>query len=252
MSDFKEASQELRRAALRYPGAYEETPWGELAIKVKGKIFVTLGRNEKETFGISVKLPSSNGLALTFPFASPTGYGLGKSGWVTTRFVAGEDVPAGLLLEWIDESYRAIAPKTLVKELDSGAVREPEKKKAKARKGLVLVVSDDKLRLDRAKKAIVAEGLGTALGSGLDRAFETASKKKPRAVIVDLGRHAPAALELGIQLAHALGKTPLVFAGARDAATARKARQASETVHAALREPPGDPRVTAALAAALG
>jgi predicted DNA-binding protein (MmcQ/YjbR family) len=260
MGHFKQVSEELRKAALRYPGAYEENPWGELAIKVKNKIFVFLGRGESETFGISVKLPSSNGLALSFPFASPTGYGLGKSGWVSTRFEQGEEVPTGLLLEWIDESYRAIAPAKLVKEL-SGATPEPAKtavakgkaKKAPAKKkGVIFVVSDDRLRLARARKAIVAEGLGTAVGSDLDRAFETISKKKPSAVIVDLGRHEPAALEVGVQLAHALGKTPIVFAGARDAKTMKKARKAADSVRAALREPPGDPRVVAELASVLG
>ncbi len=264
MGHFKQVSQELRKVALRYPGAYEENPWGELAIKVKERIFLFLGRGESETFGISVKLPSSNGLALSFPFASPTGYGLGKSGWVSTRFEDGEEIPTGLLLEWIDESYRAIAPAKLVKELDGHAAEVPAKKapakkapakKApakKARKVVVFVVSDDRLRLARARKAIAADGLGTTLCSGLDRAFETIAKKKPSAVVVDLGRHEPAALEVGVQLAHALGKTPIVFAGARDAKTVKKARKAADSVRAALREPPGDPRVVAELAAILG
>ncbi|MEZ0229631.1 MAG: MmcQ/YjbR family DNA-binding protein [Planctomycetota bacterium] len=257
MPNFKSVATELRKAANTYPGAYEESPWGELVVKVKGKVFVFIGKGEREVFGLSVKLPSSSGLALSFPFASPTGYGLGKSGWVSARFEKGQDVPTGLLLEWIDESYRAIAPKTLVKELGGGekpstSASAKKKPKAKAKKGTVLVVSDDDLRLERAKKAIAADKLGKFLGSGVDDAFETANKKKPSAVIVDLGRRAPAALELGIQLAHALGETPVVFAGARDAATVKKARKAADSVHAALREPPGDPKVIAELAAALG
>jgi len=44
-------------------------------------------------------------------------YGLGRAGWVTATFETGEPVPVELMIAWIDESYRAIAPKKLVKEL---------------------------------------------------------------------------------------------------------------------------------------
>ena len=56
-------------------------------------------------------------MALLLPFATPTGYGLGKSGWVSAHFVASDDPPLALLREWIDESYRAVAPKTMVAKL---------------------------------------------------------------------------------------------------------------------------------------
>ena len=258
MTDFKKLCDEIQKAALAYPGAYAESPWGHIAIKVKGKVFVFLG-DDGESFGLSVKLPRSNALALSFPFAEPTHYGMGKYGWVSARFKKGDDVPTGLLLEWLDESSRAIAPKKLVTELDGAAPPKAEEKKTKKpagkkkkSAGTVLVVSDDKLRFERAKKAIGEEGLGSALGVGVEDAFELAAKKKPRAVIVDLGRSAPAALEVGIQLAHALGKTPVVFAGARDAATQKKARKSAPGVRAALREPPGDPAVVAELSSILG
>ena len=66
---------------------------------------------------LSVKLPGSATLALDLPFASPTGYGLGKSGWVTARFGPREKPPVAVLERWIDESYRAVAPKKLVARL---------------------------------------------------------------------------------------------------------------------------------------
>jgi hypothetical protein len=58
-------------------------------------------------------------VALELPYSKPTGYGLGKSGWVT--FEPGpEKLPAlEQLKEWVEESYRAQAPRKLVKELDS-------------------------------------------------------------------------------------------------------------------------------------
>lgn len=106
----------LRESALSYPGAVEDFPWGERVVKVKGKVFVFLGRDEGE-LSLSVKLPQSGMLALGLPFASPTGYGLGKAGWVSARFGAREKAPVDLLRAWIDESYRAVAPKKLVAAL---------------------------------------------------------------------------------------------------------------------------------------
>lgn len=110
----------LRDYALTFPEVTEDHPWGHRAMKVKGKSFVFLGgdKNAKE-LSLSVKLPSSRDMAVDLPFAEPTGYGLGKSGWVTASFTKVADVPLDLLKSWIDESYRAIAPKKLVKLLES-------------------------------------------------------------------------------------------------------------------------------------
>ena len=109
---------ELRDYAMTFPESTEDHPWGHRAIKVKGKSFLFLG-GEKDTkeLSLSVKLPSSRDQAVDLPFAEPTGYGLGKSGWVTARFAKVTDVPLDLLKAWIDESYRAIAPKKLSKLL---------------------------------------------------------------------------------------------------------------------------------------
>src|SRR5262249_6857124 len=69
----------LRAQALSYPGTQEAFPWGERVVKVRGKVFVFMGRMDGG-LGLSVKLPGSASVALALPFASPTGYGLGKSG----------------------------------------------------------------------------------------------------------------------------------------------------------------------------
>jgi predicted DNA-binding protein (MmcQ/YjbR family) len=111
--------KQLLRKALSYPGAWEDHPWGETVVKVGKKVFVFLGMSGK-SFGMSCKLPDSFDAALSmFSFAAETGYGLGKAGWVSATFEPGEPIPAELMLDWIDESYRAIAPKKLVKELDA-------------------------------------------------------------------------------------------------------------------------------------
>lgn len=111
------ARQELLQLALRYPDAHEDHPWGETVVKVKGKVFVFVGENEGR-LSMTTKLPRSGPAALTLPFTAPCGYGLGKSGWVTARFDAGEDIPTDLLVAWVDESYRAVAPKRSVKVLE--------------------------------------------------------------------------------------------------------------------------------------
>jgi predicted DNA-binding protein (MmcQ/YjbR family) len=109
---------ELRDYAMTFPEATEDHPWGHIAVKVKAKAFVFLGGEKGEAeLSITVKLPSSRDMAADLPFAEPSGYGLGKSGWITARFEKAGDVPADLLKAWIEESYRAIAPKKLVKTL---------------------------------------------------------------------------------------------------------------------------------------
>ena len=124
MSSAKRGEAILRGFALSYPSAYEDFPWGERVIKVAKKIFLFLGV-ASDGLHISVKLPQSAGLALSLPFASPTGYNLGRSGWVTARFGARENPPLAVLRQWIDESYRAVAPKRLVASLSVGGLRHP-------------------------------------------------------------------------------------------------------------------------------
>lgn len=111
------AIAELRAFGLTYPEAHTKSPWpGHLDLAVRDKIFAHL-TPEGEDLTISCKLPNSCDNALALEFAEPTGYGLGKSGWVTASFPESATPPVEFLKAWIDESYRAIAPKTLVKRL---------------------------------------------------------------------------------------------------------------------------------------
>ena len=116
----QEAADAIREFALRLPGAVEDFPWGESVAKVNKKIFVTLGRDTGDgNFTLSVKLPTSHVEALTLPNTAPTGYGLGKSGWVTLTLSPGDRPDINQLLAWVEESYRAIAPKKLIAQLDA-------------------------------------------------------------------------------------------------------------------------------------
>ena len=123
---------ELRAFGLAYPGAHTKSPWpGHMDLAVNDKTFAYLSI-EGEPFSISCKLPSSAADALQLPNAKPTPYGLGKSGWVSVTF--DDDVPLEMLKEWIDESYRAQAPKKLVKQLDGAEPAPPKRKKVVAKK----------------------------------------------------------------------------------------------------------------------
>lgn len=107
----------VRAFGLAYPGAHYKSPWPDhLDLAVDDKTFAYLPL-EGEPFRIGCKLPQSAVDALALPFTQPTGYGLGKSGWVTATWALGDDVPVSLVLAWIDESYRAQAPKKRLKEL---------------------------------------------------------------------------------------------------------------------------------------
>jgi predicted DNA-binding protein (MmcQ/YjbR family) len=101
--------------ALTLPGSALDYPWGETVVKVDGKVFVFLG-SDPDRVRLSLKLPASMLDALEEPGAAPTGYGLGKSGWVSLDYAA--EPPLCRLKSWIEESYRAVAKKRRVKELD--------------------------------------------------------------------------------------------------------------------------------------
>jgi predicted DNA-binding protein (MmcQ/YjbR family) len=104
--------------ALALPGAFEDHPWEEDVVKVNKKIFVFMGSSDSSRMGMTVKLRESLDQALAVPGAAPTGYGLGRAGWVTVPF-RDTTPPLEVLKDWVEESYRVVAPKTLVAELDA-------------------------------------------------------------------------------------------------------------------------------------
>ncbi len=117
----------LKKYASEKPGAWEDHPWGETVYKVAKKVFVFLGHQDYG-YGMSCKLPDSGEAAITmFSWAEPTGYGLGKSGWVSARFEPKDDVPVDLLKQWIDESYAAVAPK----RTSSATTKRPQRARSR-------------------------------------------------------------------------------------------------------------------------
>jgi predicted DNA-binding protein (MmcQ/YjbR family) len=110
--DLVRAENAIAKLAAAFPAVTEENPWGHRAFKVRKKTFLFLG-SDANGLSFSVKLPESGVAALSLGFAEPTHYGLGKSGWVTARFARERDVPLPLVREWLEESYRAMAPAKL-------------------------------------------------------------------------------------------------------------------------------------------
>jgi predicted DNA-binding protein (MmcQ/YjbR family) len=126
----KQIHERLRKRALAYPGATEDHPWGETAIKVNGKGFVFMGSDDDEV-SISMKLPQSRDIAHDLPFTEPTHYGMGKHGWVTAHLNPKKNPPLKLIEAWIDESYRAVAPKKMGVALSRPAARPPKRRGAR-------------------------------------------------------------------------------------------------------------------------
>ncbi len=166
--DFRSVSRELRAFAMGLPGATEDFPWGDRVAKVNGKVFVFLGLDPVPggPIGLSLKLPASGQEALDLPFTRPTGYGLGKSGWVTSTFEPGDALPVEILKAWIVESYRAIAPKNLLARLEAPVLDSLGRRSRSERRGA---------------GSIAPKKLGAALeGSGAEISQRPIQKKRRR------------------------------------------------------------------------
>jgi predicted DNA-binding protein (MmcQ/YjbR family) len=120
--DPRSLAGKLRARALTFPEATEDFPWGERAIKVRGKAFLFL-RAEDAAVSFSVKLPHSSAEALELSGVEPTGYGLGKHGWVTAVVDGGRNAPLAIFEGWLEESYAAVAPKRLAAQRATGQPR---------------------------------------------------------------------------------------------------------------------------------
>ena len=104
----------IRAFAAGLPEAWEDHPWGESVFKVGKKVFVFLGVGDAGH--VTVKLRERQDEAMAFAWVKPSGYGLDRGGWVSCTLPP--DAPLEMILGWIEESYRTVAPKKLVAVLD--------------------------------------------------------------------------------------------------------------------------------------
>lgn len=107
----------VRQFALSFPKAFEDFPWGIPVIKVATgskwpPLFLWLGARDADAHAVYVKLTDSYEEAVDIAGAFPTTMsGVGQWGRLTIPLPVGDD---DLLLDWVDESYRNVAPKRLV------------------------------------------------------------------------------------------------------------------------------------------
>ena len=108
----------LEQIVARLPEAerVDIEAWGdEPTFRVRGKNFIF---TDPRAGGISVKLTKEEAAAVvaTDPRAEPTGYGLGRHGWVSVGI--GNRAGAARwkqIEEWVRTSYTLVAPKALAK-----------------------------------------------------------------------------------------------------------------------------------------
>jgi len=108
-------SRALRERALAFPETTEGTACVNRAFKVRGKNFAFVGETETNV-RVMVKLKASREAAAAMgdPRVS-----VGNIGWVTVNFPPEDPLDEALLGQWIEESFRALAPKSVVKKLDA-------------------------------------------------------------------------------------------------------------------------------------
>ena len=90
--------------------------WGdEPTFRVRGRNFVF---TDQAATGVSVKLPKDEAEAVvaTDAGARPTGYGLGRHGWVSVDIGEhADDSRWQQVEEWVRTSYTLVAPKSLAR-----------------------------------------------------------------------------------------------------------------------------------------
>jgi predicted DNA-binding protein (MmcQ/YjbR family) len=89
---------------------------GEPTFRVRGKNFVF---TDRDASGISVKLGKEEAAAVvaTDDLAEPTGYGLGRHGWVSVQIGRANAARWEQVEEWVRTSYTLVAPKKLANQV---------------------------------------------------------------------------------------------------------------------------------------
>jgi predicted DNA-binding protein (MmcQ/YjbR family) len=98
--------------------------WGDHpTFRVRGKNFVFC---DQEARHLSVKLPTDEAGAVvaTDPDVEPSGYGLGRHGWIAVTLPARPSAARWAQVEdWVRTSYALVAPKRLARLLDDAGGR---------------------------------------------------------------------------------------------------------------------------------
>lgn len=93
--------------------------WGDHpTFRVRDKTFV-FSSVDATTLTVKLTRDEAEAVVSTRPGAAPASYGLGRHGWVTVEVAAAPtDEEWSEVAEWVETSFRLVAPKRLVKLLD--------------------------------------------------------------------------------------------------------------------------------------
>lgn len=182
----------LLQIVLSLPGAYEDRPWGSVHCKVAGKIFVGWGRRDdgEMEIGFRVDPELQSMLVANDPRFRIAKY-VGQYGGVDMRI--GPTPNWAEIESFIVESYRIMAPKKLVKELDAqrgtgggsaaakpGAPAKAAPKKAAAAKGAALAKGAAAAKKPAAK-TVVAKATTAKKPAAKQAVAKATTAKKPAA-----------------------------------------------------------------------
>lgn len=106
--------RKLRKLAGTFPETTEVETWGHPTFRVREKIFASFGSHDGDA-NIGVKQTKADQSILTHDprfFVAPY---VGRHGWIGIRI---DEVEWDVVADLVESSYRLIAPKRLVKQLD--------------------------------------------------------------------------------------------------------------------------------------
>jgi predicted DNA-binding protein (MmcQ/YjbR family) len=109
---------ELRKICLSLPGAKEVETWDQPTFRVNNKMFAISTSDTDPEHRVTVKAPPGEQRILLetgHPFFLPS-Y-VGSKGWI--GILLDDDSDWSEVAELVEDSYRLIAPKRLIAELDA-------------------------------------------------------------------------------------------------------------------------------------
>ncbi|MGI9611807.1 MAG: MmcQ/YjbR family DNA-binding protein, partial [Acidimicrobiales bacterium] len=112
-----EGTRALRERALEFPGVAEGDSCVKRSFKARTKGFLYLGESD-DTYNAMLKVGDSLDDVRRFCAEQPDTRSVGETNWVTLHF-AHDEAPPAALNDWIEESFRLLAPKKLVSELEA-------------------------------------------------------------------------------------------------------------------------------------
>jgi predicted DNA-binding protein (MmcQ/YjbR family) len=104
----------LRKLASKWPETQELETWGHPTFRVGEKIFASYGESEEgPRIGVKATKPDQ-AVLIEDPRIEVAKY-VGRHGWISLH---ADRLQWGFIAELVEQSYRLIAPKRLVRQLD--------------------------------------------------------------------------------------------------------------------------------------